>query len=137
MAESTADDFDWVSAQSGCTTEQMFKRLLEGAQKDVDRRNAAGFGRTDGWKFELHVDDDDNFEVTRIAGGSKSSAFVTFERVGPRINITGDGVDVELFAVASINPNGECRYYVAEHEYLGWEVRKLALDTLFFERDEE
>jgi hypothetical protein len=115
----------------------MFKRLLEGAQKDVDRRNAAGFGRTDGWKFELHVDDEDNFEVTRIAGGSKASAFVTFERVGPRINITGDGVDVELFAVVSINPNGECRYYVAEHEYLGWEVRKLALDTLFFERDEE
>jgi hypothetical protein len=136
MAESTAHDFDWVSAQSGCTTEHMFKALLEGARKDVERRNAAS-GRADGWKFEVHVDDDDNFEVTRIAGGSKASAFVTFERAGPRINITGDGVDVELFAVVSINANGECRYYIAEHEYLGWEVRKLALDTLFFERAED
>ena len=29
------------------------------------------------------------------------------------------------------------RYFVGEHEYLGWEIRKLALDTLFFEQDEE
>lgn len=137
MADSTTDDFDWVSAQSGCTTEQMFKRLLEGTRKDVDRRNATAFGRDDGWKFEVHVDDDDNFEVTRITGSARASAFVTFERVGPRINIAGDGVDVELFAIVSINPHGECRYFVGEHEYLGWEIRKLALDTLFFERDEE
>ena len=136
MADSTADDFDWVSAQGGCTAEQMFAKLLDGARRDVDRRNAASFGRTDGWKFEVHVDDDDIFEVTR-AGGSRASAFVSFERVGPRINITGDGVDVQLFAVVSINPSGQCRYYVGEQEYLGWEVRKLALDTLFFEADEE
>jgi hypothetical protein len=137
MADSTADDFDWVSAQGGCTAEQMFKRLLDGARQDVDRRNAATFGRTDGWRFEVHVDDDDHFEVTRGAESAKAAAFVTFERSGPRINITGDGVDVELFAIVSINPHGACRYYVGETEYLGWEVRKLALDTLFFERDDE
>ena len=137
MADSTAHDFDWVSAQSGCTTEQMFKRLLDGARTDVDRRNSAAFGRSDGWRFEVHADDDDSFEVTRIAASSKASAVVTFDRVGPRINITGDGVDVELFAIVSINHAGECRYYVGEQEYLGWEVRKLALDTLFFEREDE
>ena len=43
------DDFDWVSAQAGCRINLMFQRLLEGARKDVDRRNAAGFGaRTNG-----------------------------------------------------------------------------------------
>ena len=108
MADSTTDNFDWVTAQGGCTAEEMFKRLLDGARQDVDRRNASGFGRTDGWRFEVHSDDDDHFEVTRVAG-SKSSAFVTFERVGPRINISGDGVDVELFATVSINPSGACR----------------------------
>lgn len=135
MADSTTDNFDWVTAQGGCTAEEMFKRLHEGAQQDVDRRNASGFGRDDGWRFEVHSDDDGHFEVTRVAG-AKSSAFVTFERVGPRINISGDGVDVELFATVSINPSGACRYYIGEHEYLGWEVRKLALDTLFFEEQE-
>lgn len=72
-AESAMDDFDWVSAQSGCRIDLMFQRLLEGARKDVDRRNAAG----------------------------------------------------------------ECRYFVGEHEFLGWEVRKLALEPLFFGDDEE
>ena len=136
MADSTTDNFDWVSAQGACTAEQMFKTLQEGARQDVDRRNASGFGRNDGWRFEVNSDDDDHFEVSRVAG-SKSSAFVTFERVGPRINISGDGVDVELFAIVSINPSGQCRYFVGENEYLGWEIRKLALDTLFFERDED
>lgn len=136
MADTTADNFDWVTAQGGCTAELMFKRLLDGARQDVDRRNLSTFGREDGWRFELHADDDDRFEVSRVAG-SKSSAFVAFERVGPRINIEGDGVDVQLFATVSINPSGACRYFIGEHEYLGWEVRKLALDTLFFEQDEE
>lgn len=137
MADSTNDDFDWVAAAGGCTTEQMFTRLMEGARKDVDRRNASGFGRTDGWRFELHDDEPDTFEVSRIADSAKDGAFVEFQRVGPRINIHGDGVDVELFAVVGINAAGECRYYIGEHEYLGWEVRKLALDALFFEHDED
>lgn len=137
MADSAMDDFDWVTAQSACTTEQMFQRLLEGARKDVDRRNAAAFGRTDKWRFELNVDDDQSFEVTRITGSSSADAFVTFEREGTRINVAGDGVDVQLTAITGINSSGQCRYFVGEHEYLGWEVRKLALDLLFFEEIEE
>jgi hypothetical protein len=32
------DDFDWVTAQAGCTTVLMFKRLQDGARKEVDLR---------------------------------------------------------------------------------------------------
>lgn len=135
--DSANEDFDWVSAQAGCGTEAMFERLREGARKDVERRNNAGFGRQDHWRFELHVDDDDNFEVTRVSESSKSGAFVTFEREGPRINIAGDGVDVQFTAIVGINVSGDCRFFVGEHEYLAWEVRKLALDLLFFEEAEE
>ena len=31
----------------------------------------------------------------------------------------------------------KCRYYIGEAEYLGWEVRKQALDLLFFDNVEE
>ena len=93
-------------------------------------------GRTDDWRFEFHADDD-GFEVVRIAGSSKDGAAVTFELEGPRINIAGDGVDVRMTAMVGINPAGECRYFVGELEYLGWEVRKQALDQLFFEDIEE
>ena len=134
---SNEDGFDWVTAQAGCGVEQMFQKLMDGAKADVERRNGATFGRADDWRFELHVDDN-GFEVTRHAGkSSKESAFVTFEREGPRINISGDGVDVQITAVVGINAHGDCRYYVGEAEYLGWEVRKQALDLLFFENAEE
>jgi len=136
-ADSTMDDFDWVSAQAGCRTDLMFQRLLEGARKDVDRRNAAGFGRQDKWRFEVNVDGDSAFEVARIAESSRDSALVTFEREGPRINISGDGVEVQLTAITSVNASGNCRYFVGEHEFLGWEVRKLALEPLFFEETDE
>jgi len=135
--ESTTDDFDWVSAQAGCRVDLMFQRLLDGARKDAERRNGAGFRRTDKWRFEVNVDDEHSFEVARITETPQGSAFVTFEWEGPRINIAGDGVDVQLTAIVGINASGECRYYIGEHEYLAWEVRKLALDLLFFEEPEE
>jgi hypothetical protein len=134
---STTDDFDWVSAQAACSTAQMFQRLLDGARKDVEQREKAASDREDRWGFEVHSDDEDHFEVARTTNSGKAGAFVTFERVGPRINITGDGVDVELFAMVGINHAGECRYFVGEVEYLGWEIRKMALDLLFFEQPEE
>ena len=136
MATASDDNFDWVSAQAGCSAVQMFQRLQDGAKADVERRNAAASGRSDAWRFEFH-DGDDGFEVVRIAGSSKDGAAVTFAREGPRINIDGDGVDVRIIAVVGINPSGDCRYFVGELEYLGWEVRKQALDQLFFEDVED
>jgi hypothetical protein len=134
---SNEDNFDWVSAQAGCGVQQMFQKLQDGARADVERRNGATFGRTDDWRFEFHDDEGDGFEVVRIAGSWKESAVVTFRREGARIEITGDGVDVQIIAVVGINPHGDCRYYVGEVEYLGWEVRKQALDLLFFEESED
>ena len=84
----------------------------------------------------MHTDDD-SFEVVRIAPSSKDGAAVTFALDGPRINIEGDGVEVRITAVVGINPAGECRYFVGELEFLGWEVRKQALDQMFFEDVED
>jgi hypothetical protein len=129
----SSDDFDWVSAQSACTSTLMFERLLEGARKDVERRTVAGGDL----RFEFHNDEPDQFEVSRATTSGKVTAVVTFEHNGPRIEIHADGVDVEMTAVVGINAAGECRYFVGEAEYLGWEIRKMALDVLFFESHEE
>ena len=131
--DSGQDDFDWVSAQAGCAVDLMFRRLLDGARKDVDRRNAAGFGRHDRWTFKVHEDDENNFEVTRDAPNGSTLAFVAFEREGPRINVTSEGTEAHFTAIVNINPAGECRFFIGEGEYLAWEVRKMALEHLFFE----
>jgi hypothetical protein len=137
MATGSGDDnFDWVTAQAGCGAGQMFQKLQDGTRADVERRNGATFGRDDGWRFEFH-EDEEGFEVVRIAGSSRDSGAVTFQIDGPRITITGDGVDVRLTAIVGINAHGDCRYYIGEGEYLGWEVRKQALDQLFFGEQDE
>lgn len=140
MAESPAqDDFDWVSAQAACTAEAIFPRLLAGVRRDVERRNALT-DRHDQFRFQV-AEDDDGFEVTRTIGTPSDppdvDAAVTFELAGPRINVRGDHVDVDFTAIVGINPSGVCRFFVAEAEYAEWEVRKLALDQLFFEEVEE
>jgi hypothetical protein len=140
MAEDTArEDFDWVSAQAACTAEAMFERLMAGVRRDVERRNALP-DRADHFHFEV-LEEDGRVEVTREIGAGQDPprvhAAVAFERAGPRINVQGDGVDIDFTAVVGINPAGACRYFVAEAEYTEWEVRKLALDVLFFEDVEE
>ena len=142
MAEDASrDDFDWVSAQAACTAEMMFPKLLAGVRRDVERRNAL-IDRADRFHFEVIEDEDeDRFEVSRTIGNPLDSpaanALVTFERIGPRINVSGDGIDIDFTAVVGINPSGTCRLFVTEAEYADWEVRKLALDQLFFEEVEE
>jgi hypothetical protein len=129
----TGEDFDWVSAQAACTSTLMFQRLLDGARKDTERRTFTGGDL----RFEFHSDEPEQFEVNRATASGKVTAVVTFEHNGPRIEIHGDGVDVQMTAVVGINAAGECRYFVGEAEYLGWEIRKMALDVLFFESQDE
>lgn len=135
--DSMNDSFDWVSAQASCRSDLMFRKLLDGARADVDRRNGAGFGRTDRWTFKFHHDDENNFEITRDAPNGSTLAYVAFQREGPRINVTSEGTDAHFTAIVSINPSGECRFFVGENEYLAWEVRKMALEALFFEEPQE
>jgi len=140
--EQTPDDFDWVVAQSKCSAASMFARLQTGVKEDVRRRNGLGLlGRDDGWTFEFHVDGEE-FEVSRVeASGVTESidstlALVRFERAGRRIHVHGDGVDVEFTAVISLDVAGVCRLVVGEAMYSEWEIRRMALEQLFFEEEE-
>jgi hypothetical protein len=140
--DQTPDDFDWVVAQSKCSAASMFARLQTGVKEDVRRRNGLGLlGRDDGWTFEFHVDGEE-FEVSRVeASGVTESmdstlALVRFERAGRRIHVHGDGVDVEFTAVVSLDVAGVCRLVVGEAMYSEWEIRRMALEQLFFEEEE-
>lgn len=117
----------------------MFDRLRKGAQRDVEKRNSLG-GGADDVRYELH-DEEDQFEVSRVAASSfstpKTLAFVTFTREGRRIIVAGDGVDVDFTAIVAVNDVGVCHFFVGEIEYAEWQVRKLALEHLFFDEAEE
>jgi hypothetical protein len=135
--EHMSDDFDWVGAQAKCSAALMFERLQTHVEEDVRRRNGL-LGRPDGWKFEFYAEDDaDVFEVSRLVGNGKVAAVVQFERVGRRIHIQGEDIDVDLTAIVTVDTSGMCRFVVGEAMYSDWELRRLALELLFFEEIEE
>jgi hypothetical protein len=139
MPDLPANDFDWVSAQAACTADTLFAQLLQGVRRDVERRNALP-DRGDEFHFEVR-EDEGAFDVVRTIGDPANAtdvdALVTFELAGSRINVKGDGVDIDFTAVTGLTPAGVCRLFVAEAEYTEWELRKLALEQLFFEEVEE
>ena len=133
--EHGSDDFDWVGAQAKCSAALMFDRLRTRVEEDVRRRNGL-LDRHDGWKFEFYSEDD-AFEVSRLVGPGKVGAVVQFERIGRRIHVQGEDIDVDLTAIVTVDTNGVCRFVVGEAMYSDWELRRMALELLFFEETEE
>jgi hypothetical protein len=132
------DEFDWVSAQAQCNAASMFERLRTQVREDVQRRNGL-LGRTDGWRYECETEDD-AFEVSRVTGSlvdPKTSAVVTFERTGQRIQIHSEDIDVDFTAIVTLDVGGVCRFVVGEAIYSDWEIRRMALELLFFEEPAE
>jgi hypothetical protein len=137
--EQVPDDFNWVVAQAQCSAAVMFERLRTRVREDVQRRNGI-FDRNDGWKFEFQ-DDGEEFEASRALAsalpGSRPGAYVRFERTGRRINVLGEGLDIDFTAVVTLDATGLCRFVVGEAMYSEWEIRRMALEQLFFEEAEE
>ncbi len=134
MPQDVPDDFDWVTAQSACSAAALFARLHAQVTEDVARRTRLLQG-DEGWTFEINQDGD-AFEVWRVVPGftgSQVAASVRFERAGRRIQIHGDGVEVDITAVAALDAAGVCRLVVGEAMYSDWELRRMALEELFFE----
>lgn len=135
MQEHVSDDFDWVGAQAKCNAASMFDRLRTRVEEDVRRRNGL-LGRPDKWTFEFYSEDD-AFEVSRLIAAGKVGAVVQFERVGRRIHVQGEDIDVDFTAIVTVDTTGACRFVVGEAMYSDWELRKMALELLFFEETEE
>jgi hypothetical protein len=139
------DDFDWVAAQAKCSTQSMFEQLRTRVRADVQHRNGV-FNHEDQWRFEFH-DDGDEFEVLRLVSSGSAqppgrnaprvTASVRFTRNGRRIHVQGEDVDVEFVAVVTLDVTGQCRFAVGEAVYSDWEIRRMALEQLFFEESDD
>lgn len=134
--EQTPDDFDWVAAQANCNAASMFVRLQASVVQDVRRRNGL-LGRNDGWTFEVY-EDTGEFEVTRVvaSGFRGADALVKFQHAGRRIHVHSEDVDVDFTAVVALDATAMCRFVVGEAIYSEWEIRRMALEHLFFEEEE-
>ena len=108
MANSESDQVEWVSAKAQCTAGLMFERLRAGVKQDVDRRNAL-LVIDDAFRFEFS-EDAEGFEVARLQAS----------RLAHRTS--------QRWCVSN--------FVVGKALYAEWEVRRLALELLFFDEPE-
>ena len=130
------NDLDWVKALGACSSAQVFEQLRQQVSKDVDIRQSycspnsehrfVFVSRTVGW-FSALVE-------TSFFGANNAVAAVHFKLKNTSIQV--DGTDFNqapnFEATLTLNDEGECRAKINGQERTLWQLRKMALETLFF-----
>jgi|ERR1017187_3611528 hypothetical protein len=124
-------DFDWVNALSACSAVKVFQELIMQAKDDVNKRKAQLRQGGNEYSFETAMNKDD---LKVFVMGNKISGSVTLScRDGEIVALNHD--DKVMFAARpTLNDEGECRLRVNGKECELWQVRKMALEELFFRR---
>ncbi len=119
----------WVKARANCHPEHIFKQIEIGAQDDIDVINS-----------ERNLDDATRFTLQRNSSGNFFTVYRTVDRVMREVKfyLTRDGVRIlkddgeEIKATLTLNNYGRCTLKVNGEELEQWQVRRLALEGLFF-----
>lgn len=123
------DSINWVKERHSCTALCMFEKLRNEVKADIEQRNAlrpeqAHYG------FKFVQSDMAIFSVVRE--GNQIGRVVRFVLKGD--TIIAETHDEEIFsAMLTLNDVGECRFKINGDERESWQLRKLALEPMFFE----
>lgn len=123
-------DFDWVKARAECSLRKVFLRLLSGVRSDVQARDLIAQDAGENVHFEAS-DNGDRVLVTRTEGAEVRRIEFAFSPAV--ITVEGDGV--KFGATPGLNNAGDCTLMVEGDELELWQVRRTALEKLFFGRD--
>lgn len=130
-------DFDWVRARKLCSLGTAFEALKLAVKSDIETRNAMrGPSIPDVptafmYKFEMASG---STSFTVILTGHRIHEAVTFVLTDAGIEVQSQNAKM-FTATVSLNDEGECAFVVDGHERQSWQVRKLALEQLFFNID--
>jgi hypothetical protein len=122
-------NLDWVSKRASCSIEKAFEELKGQVQTDVETRNslrpqAAHYGfafKSAGNSFSVS---------TESNAPSKSIVFVLSKH---SISVKdGDG-NLILESTVTLNDEGECKPKINGQEREYWQLRRMALEKLFYE----
>jgi hypothetical protein len=125
---SKSTNFNWIKARADCSVAQVFKQLELGARNDVEAANEQRKSE------EHHVfsvsAEPGRFSVVR---GSRNvhPVSVDFSLEGEEIAACV-GNEIKLTATITLNNEGRCMLKVNDEELEQWQVRRTALEDLFF-----
>ncbi|MGB7592132.1 MAG: hypothetical protein WBO19_12925 [Terriglobia bacterium] len=119
------EDFDWVTARACCLPGEAFERLRLQIKKDIDIKNSLLTAQRDAFAM---VDNGDSFSVIVPSNPLRK---ISFHVSGEKIIVSRKGKSI-FEASLTLNNEAECRLKINGQEYDFWQVRRMALEDLFF-----
>jgi hypothetical protein len=125
------ENFDWVQERFQCSLSEVFETLKIEVEQDVATRERLRP------KNEAHQHYAFKFvsrgqTFSALLEGSRLHKSVMFSLESNHISIRRDGTDSALMATPTLNDEGRCLLKIGNKEYERWQVRKMALEDLFF-----
>jgi hypothetical protein len=119
-------ELDWVNVRSNCSTVEMFKQLRAACEGDVAEINAK---RNNVVSFRLTLNSSGTMFIVSEEGSlTREVKFYLGEEF---IKVVRPGMeDVRL--VPTLNNEGRCKLSNNQAELEQWQVRRMALEDLFF-----
>jgi len=139
MEKKIPTELDWVNAFSACSLDSVFQKLKLQVAQDVKARNAQFDPNSTAvgvykYKFEM-TEHGDRFAVA-LSGVNLPLVphrTITFALEEKRIAVTNSTGRREFDAYLTLNDEGECRVKIDDAECELWQLRRRALQKLFFE----
>lgn len=124
-------NFNWVDVRSACSIQKMFEELKLAVKQDAKAMNEFLKNDIPPRKFDIveHSKFIKVFEVDRYLDQPPAIAFSLSDNV---IQVSDD-TNKKMFAVTiGLNDDGDCKFIVDEKERDPWQIRRQALEGLFF-----
>lgn len=128
--EETPNELDWVNARANCESETVFEELSDAVEEDVKLYNS---------RFNPQIAQAPVFQkrkefpvfsvYRRTLAGSVS---VTFSRKLDLIEVADECGVQSLSAIPFFSDNGRCKFQVGGEEIEQWQLRRKALEAIFF-----
>jgi hypothetical protein len=121
------EDFDWVTALSGCSIGEVFLRLKQQVEFDVEaRQDLCPEGLHYHFRFMAERE-----TFSAVVEGHQILKQVVFSRKGKAISVKGESVSFD--ATLTLDDEGKCKVRIDGQERELWHLRKKALEKLFFD----
>jgi hypothetical protein len=126
--ERKPESFDWVTARAACSLARVFEKLKLQIQDDIKARNAL---RPPGAHYAFSVVEGGSKAFSVLVEGKNVHVSVRFDLDDEKISVySKDGVT--FTGTVTLCDDGECRVKIGDQEHDLWQVRKMALEDLFF-----
>jgi hypothetical protein len=125
----TPPDFDWVKARWECSASQVFTELRLGVEDDIEEINKLRGGSPE---KDVHIAQNRNGNTFKVWRGELPEPSIKFRMADDRIEVLdGNGTKTVEYRV-SLNDEGRCALLENSGEIEQWQVRRAALEGLFF-----